>query len=257
MACAAALALTLLLLALALQRQLLFPAPKRNAVLDSDTHRISQTRVTVHGTALQVWTAEPLACGPVTQGVLYLNGRREHPTSIFNCLSHMPATRVVCFRYRRLGLHWQKPCEQGLVADALAMLEWMDSQHALGPDQITVAGRSLGSGIAVAVCAARPMRRLALISPFDQALHAIQVPLPFVRGWMLKDRFRSDLRMPQVRCPVLLVLGEQDRTVPPTLSRQLMKHFHGEHQELVLPDMGHRGLLRDARVQFRLGSFCR
>lgn len=256
MAGALALAFCFLVL-LAFQRHWLFPAPKRNAVLSAATHDIRTLALDVPGARLQLWLAEPLKPETPVHGVLYFNGRREHPTSVFRCLQDMPETRVVCFRYRGLGLHWRKPDEAQLVADALAVLDWMGTQGGLAPQQITVAGRSLGSGIAVPVSAARPVRQLALISPFERSVSAIRVRLPFVRDWMLKDHFRSDLHMPSIACPVLLIVGEQDRTVPPALSRRLLAGWGGALQEFSLPDMGHRGLLRDARVQQRLAAFCR
>lgn len=255
---ASALALAFLfLLLLAFQRHLLFPRPKRNAVLQAPTHRIQALHIPVPGARLQAWLAEPLNPDATPRGVLYFNGRREHPTSIFRCLHEMPGTQVLCFRYRALGLHWRKPDEAQLLADALAVLDWMGTHSGLAPQQITVAGRSLGSGIAVPVSAARPVRQLALISPFEQSLSAIRVRLPFVRGWMLKDRFHNTAHMPRIACPLLLIVGERDTTVPPALSRQLLAHASGPWQEYALPDMGHRGLLRDARVQQRLAAFCR
>lgn len=257
LASAAALAIAWPLLLLAFQRHLLLPRPKRNPVLAASTHRIQQRVIHVPGARLQAWLAEPLHPDRCAPGVLYFNGRREHPTSIFHGLAQMPQTRVVCFRYRGLGLHWRKPDEARLVADALAVLDWMACELGLPPEQVTVAGRSLGSGLAVAVSAARPVRRLALISPFDQALSAVRVHVPWVRGWMLKDRFRSDRAIAGVSCPVLLVVGEQDRTVPPALSYRLLAGWPGQQQAMALPDMGHRGLMRDVRVQHRLAAFCR
>lgn len=259
-ASAAALAVALLMLLLAMlafQRHLLFPSPKRNAVLQAATHRIRSVQVQVPGARLQAWLAEPLAPDAAAQGLLYFNGRREHPTSVFRCLHAMPGTHVLCFRYRGLGLHWRKPGEAQLLADALAVLDWMGAHCGLAPQAITIAGRSLGSGLAVPLSAARPVRQLALISPFDEALSAIRVRMPFVRGWMLKDRFPSHRHMARVRCPVLLIVGERDRTVPPAASHRLLAGWAGHWQAFTLPDLGHRGLLRDARVQQRLGDFCR
>lgn len=256
--------LLLALLLLAFQRQLLFPRVKPNAVLHAPTHRIRSVQIDVPGARLQAWLAEPEdgddGAGKhdaTRRGVLYFNGRREHPTSIFRCLHAMPGVRVLAFHYRGLGLSWRKPGEAQLVADALAVLEWLQVHGGLAAGDITIAGRSLGSGIAVAVAAARPVRQLVLISPFERLLSAVRVRLPFVRGWMLKDHFCSVDHMPHIPCTVLLVLGERDRTVPPVLSRQLLAHATGAWQEYALPDMGHRGLLRDARVQQRLAAFCR
>lgn len=258
---AAALALLFLALLLAFQRHALFPRSKPNAVLHAPTHLIRQVQIAVPGARLRGWLAEPEGGGTnetdPARGVLYFNGRREHPTSIFHCLHGMPDVRVLGFHYRGLGLSWRKPDEARLVADALAVLDWMLAHGGLAPGDITIVGRSLGSGIAVAVAAARPVRQLVLVSPFERLLSAVRLRLPFVRAWMLKDHFRSTDHMQRIRCPVLLVVGERDRTVPPALSRRLLAGWSGHGQEYALPDMGHRGLLRDARVQQRLAAFCR
>lgn len=244
-------------LPLAFQRHLLFPRSKNNAVLQSPHHRIEPVEIRVPGARLKAYLAVPLQPAGPPRGLLYFNGRREHPTSVFRCLHEMPGLHALCFHYRGLGPAWRKPGEAQLVADGLAVLDWMAQACGLRHGDIAIGGRSLGSGLAVQVSGARPVRCLALVSPFDRAHSAVRQALPFVRGWMLKDRFESVDHMALVRCPVLLVLGERDRTVPPAASRRLLQGWRGAWQEFALPDMGHRGLLRHAPVQQRLAAFWR
>lgn len=249
--------LAVCLLLLVFQRHLLFPRPKNNAVLHSPHHRIEPVEIRVPGARLKAFLAVPLQPAGPPRGLLYFNGRRENPTSVFRCLHDMPGLHVLCFHYRHLGPAWRKPGEAQLVADGLAVLDWMAQACGLRHTDIAIGGRSLGSGLAVQVSAARPVRRLVLVSPFDRALSAVRQAMPFVRGWMLKDAFHSAEHMALVRCPVLLIVGERDRTVPPAASRRLLQGWQGEWQEFALADMGHRGLLRHAQVQQRLAAFCR
>ena len=247
----------LLALPLAFQRHLLFPAPKRNAVLTSRSHRIEALAIPVGGRLLHAYLASPMGMPSQRSGLLYFNGRHEHPTSIFRCLEQMPGQHLLCFHYEKMGPALGKPGEARLVADGLAMLDWFASTLGLETAAIAVAGRSLGSGIAVQVCAGRRVRRLVLVSPYGRLIEPVRAALPWAREWMLKDKFRSIEHVRRVTCPVLLVLGERDQTVPAADSRRLFRGWPGELSEFALAHGGHRGLLRQPEVQCAIGEFCR
>lgn len=251
------LVLALLSLPLALQRNLLFAAPKKNAVLSSTSHRIETLAIPVGGRSLRAYLASPIDAPPRRCGLLYFNGRREHPTSIFRCLGQMPGQHLLCFHYEKLGPSLRKPDEARLVADGLAMLDWLSSTLGLAPAELAIAGRSLGSGIAVQVCALRPVRRLVLVSPYGRLIEPVRAALPFMREWMLKDQFRSVEHIERVACPTLLVLGERDQTVPAAASRHLFRAWPGELSECALAQSGHRGLLKQPAVQQAIADFCR
>ncbi|MCX7250347.1 MAG: alpha/beta hydrolase [Burkholderiales bacterium] len=254
---AIALTLALLTLPLALQRNLLFPAPKKNAVLTSSSHRIEALAIPVGGRSLRAYLASPIDAPTRRSGLLYFNGRREHPTSIFRCLGQMPGQHLLCFHYEKLGPSLRKPDEARLVADGLAMLDWLSSTMALDPSELAIAGRSLGSGIAIQVCALRPVRRLVLVSPYGRLIEPVRAALPFMREWMLKDQFRSVEHIERVACPTLLVLGERDQTVPAAASRRLFRAWPGELSECAIAHSGHRGLLKRPEVQRAIAEFCR
>lgn len=237
------------------QRQWLYPRPKKGLVLASAHHDIEAFALPTGAGVLQAWLARPRqAVGPF-RGVVYFNGRRENPTSIFRALAHLPNSHVLCFFYRRLGPSLFKPDEAQLVRDGLAVFDWMARQHGVGPERLHVIGRSLGSGLAVQVAAARPVAGLVLISPFDRLLSAVRVLLPFWPAWALRDSFDSARYMHRLACPGLMVLGAVDKTVPPVLSRRLQAALAQPWPELLLADAGHRGLLKRPEVHEALGRF--
>lgn len=238
-----------------LQRWLLYPPPKRNAVTTALNHHVQELRIPVGQRQLRAYLATPHQPTPKAQGLVYFNGRREHPTSIFRALHALPDHHVLCFHYDQWGLTWRKPTEAQLVDDALAVLDWFARSHQLPLPRLAVAGRSLGSGIAVQVAAQRPVARLALISPHDRLISAVRVKLPGLPQWMLKDRFDSVAHIRAVRCPCLLVVGEQDRAIPPALSDNLMRAWHGHCTPYRVADAGHRGLLRRHDVHTALARF--
>ena len=237
------------------QRQLLYPASKQQLVLESPHHRIEAISIAVNGKLLRGYRASPHGGQPAVQGLLYFNGRRENPTSIFRALPHMPGHEVLCFHQHGLGLGWRKPGEAPLVADACAVLDGWTQERGLPMERITLGGRSLGSGIAVQVAALRAVQRLVLISPHDRLISAIRVIVPGMPAWWLKDRFESITHMPRVNCPCLLVIGDHDRTIPVAVSRALFAGWPGALDEHVVPGGNHRGLLKRGDVQRVVGEF--
>jgi pimeloyl-ACP methyl ester carboxylesterase len=237
------------------QRHLLFPAPKRNAVLSSPHHRIESVAIRVRGKVLHGYLARPLAEPKDASGLLYFNGRRENPTSIFRALAELPDHEVLCFFYDRLGLSLRKPGEQELVEDACAVLDWWACERGMPAGRISVAGRSLGSGIAVQVAAARTVRRLVLVSPHDRLISAVQARLPWVSSAWLKDSFDSSAHIGRVHCPCLLIAGDRDKTIPIEASRALFAGWKGSLTEFLVPGAGHRGLLKRSDVHRALAAF--
>ena len=243
-------------LLLAWQRHVLWPRPKRQAVWASPHHRIEPFRVRSRGRWLCGYRAVPLAADAApAAGLLYFNGRREHPGSIFGALGQLPRHEVRCFYYDGLGWSRHKPDEATLVADGLAVLDDWQRSSGVPWSRLSIAGRSLGAGIALPVAAARPVARLVLVSPFDRLLSAVRVRLPGVRAHWLKDRFDNRAVLARVHAPCLLVLAAGDRTVPPAVSRALFAGWSGPLQELLLPDSGHRGVMRRTEVHQAIGRF--
>lgn len=239
----------------ALQRHLLFPAPKANSFLTSPHHHIQAVSIAVNGKVLRGYLARPITESSPRKGPLYFNGRRENPSSIFRALPELPDHQVLCFYYDRLGVAWRKPDEQELVSDALAVLDWWAQQSAIPVERISLAGRSLGSGIAVQVAAARRICRLVLISPHDQLINAIKHRLPWVPGAWLKDRFKSCDYIGDVCCPCLLIAGDRDNTIPISMSRALFAGWTGAFAEFAVRYCGHRGLLKRSDVHRVMAEF--
>jgi fermentation-respiration switch protein FrsA (DUF1100 family) len=83
-------------------------------------------------------------------------------------------------------------------------------------------GESLGSALAITLAAENPAGCLVLEAPFTSAVdvgaqHYWFVPVRL----LMKDQFRSDLRIGKVRAPVLVVHGENDTIVPISLGERL------------------------------------
>jgi hypothetical protein len=131
------------------------------------------------------------------------------------------------------------PSETALVADGIALFDRI-VEGGTPPEDIVIAGFSLGSAVAVAVAAERSPRALFLQAPpsaIDEvaAHHYPWLPVRL----LMRDRFRSVDRMARVRAPVFIVHGEADYVVPLRFARRLLDAAPEPKELLVLPGAGH------------------
>jgi pimeloyl-ACP methyl ester carboxylesterase len=187
--------------------------------------------------------------------VVYFNGRRESPTTIFRFLAVMKNQVVVVFNYRGLGPSSGTPCEETLVSDGLYVIDWLSAETRLPLSAMVIIGRSLGSGIAIQVAAARAPAGLILISPFDSLINVIRQRLGFFPNFLLQDKFNSTLHIQRLSCKILSITGACDSTIPTALSAALFRQWPGELIEHRVAAGQHRGLLRHPCVEQAIAAF--
>lgn len=88
-------------------------------------------------------------------------------------------------------------------------------------DRIVVYGRSIGSGLAVKLASDYGPAGLILESPFYSLLTMAQDRYPWAPLSILRYKFRSDLWMPRLKCPVLILHGDQDEIIPMSQAQKL------------------------------------
>src|SRR5262249_30784559 len=125
-------------------------------------------------------------------------------------------TGLVALSYRGYGGSSGAPAQGGLVNDAGAAHRLTRARSPAG--SIVLWGESLGTGVAVALAAQKPVGHLILQSPFTSAADVGAHTYWFVPVRLLmKDQFRSDLRIGKVTAPVLVLHGDRDDIVPMAL----------------------------------------
>jgi fermentation-respiration switch protein FrsA (DUF1100 family) len=132
------------------------------------------------------------------------------------------------------------PSEEGLLTDGLAAFDWLSAQ---GDGGIVLLGQSLGSGVAVNTAMERPATGVILVSAYLSILSLAQTHYPVLPvALLIKDPFRSDLRIGNVSQPKLFIHGRLDNIVPlssgealfdiaPEPKRMLVHDAHG-HNDL-------------------------
>jgi uncharacterized protein len=197
---------------------------------------------TADGEKIIVWHVPPRDGQPV---VLYFQGNGGGLNLRVRRFRQLIATGpgLIALCYRGYGGSSGHPTEAGLLQDAAAAYAFATRLYAA--ERIVLWGESLGTGVAVALAAERPVGRVLLESPFTSAVDIAAAAYPFVPvRWLMKDQFRSDQRVVKVTAPVLVLHGARDTVVPLSYGERLYdlirapKHFirladanHNDHDE--------------------------
>jgi fermentation-respiration switch protein FrsA (DUF1100 family) len=144
------------------------------------------------------------------------------------------------------------PTEAGLMEDARAAYAYAAARY---PDRIVLWGESLGTGVAIPLAAEKPVSKLILDAPFTSALDIAAAVYWFMPvRYLMRDTFRSDLRIAQVQAPVLILHGDADAVVPIVYGERLLAMIPGRKQMVRFAGGAHVDLDRhgamDAALKF-------
>jgi uncharacterized protein len=188
------------------------------------------------GTRLHAWHVNAGAGTPL---VLYFGGNAEDVSwMIGDALQKSPGVSWLLVSYRGYGASAGSPSASAIGADALS---WYD--HAvkeLKPARVFAFGRSLGSGAAVQLAAARPLAGVVLVTPFDSlAAVAKRYYWYLPVDLLLRHRFDSILLAPKVSVPLLCIAAAEDEVIPPAHAARLYEAWAGPKQWISLPGANH------------------
>jgi pimeloyl-ACP methyl ester carboxylesterase len=175
------------------------------------------------------------------KALVYFGGNAEDVSrSLPSLADTFPGHALYLLHYRGYGGSTGEPSEAALHADALALFDKVALVH---PD-VTVVGRSLGSGVAIRLASERPVSRLVLVTPYDsiEALAAQRFPWLPMR-WLLRDTYRSIRHAPSIRVPTLLIAAGNDKVIPLESTERLLAAFPpGVASLVVVHGAGHDSL---------------
>jgi len=145
---------------------------------------------------------------------------------------------VLAYDYPGYGTSTGQASENGVYAAADAVYMHATQTLNFAPEQITLYGRSLGSGPSCWLAERYPIDRLILDGAFSSTFRVmtrIKV-LPWDKFDNLK-RLRSS-----ITCPTLIIHGDEDQTVPFEHAKQNWKALKGVKQKLWVKGAGHNNL---------------
>lgn len=210
------------------------------------------------GSVLVGWWAEPEPQQPVA---LVLHGRSGNISGRAGVAARLARDGygVLLFDYRGYGRSTGAPSEEALFEDAAAAYEWVRARG-LCAGRIVVIGQSLDNAPAAHLAAARPVAGLVLVSPFLSLPEAAADRLPWLPlgflGWP-HNRFEVAAHLRQLRAPLVLVAGGEDRLVSILHSRKGHAVATVPTQWIEEARSAHDGLLQTVAANGHLSSALR
>ena len=221
------------------QRRLMyFPDAARTAPAAVGLPQAQELRLeSIDGERLIAWHIPPRGERPV---LLYLHGNAGALNLRAVRFQWLVADGdgLVALSYRGFGGSSGQPSEQGLINDALAAYDFAAVHYPAR--RIVLWGESLGTAVAIALAAEREVGGVILDAPFTSIADVGAAAYPFAPvRWLIKDAFRSDLRIGKVRSPVLVLHGERDSIVPIRFGERLFALANEPKRMARFPQGGH------------------
>jgi fermentation-respiration switch protein FrsA (DUF1100 family) len=195
---------------------------------------------TADGERIVAWFVSPRGERPV---VLYFPGNAgalRHRVDRFRALV-ADGFGLLALNYRGYGGSSGAPTEAGLIADAEAAYGFATARYPA--ERISLWGESLGTGVAVALAATHRVGHVVLEAPFTSAVDiGAQVYWFLPVRHLMKDTFRSDLRIGKVGAPLLVLHGTRDTTIPIAFGERLFALAHEPKRFVRFEGGGHADL---------------
>ena len=225
------------------QRSFLFPiptaertSPQAAGFMEAEEHVLA----TADGEKVIVWHVPAKPGRPV---ILYFHGNGDFLAGFFGRFRDLIAdgAGVVALSYRGYAGSTGHPSERGLLLDARAAYAFATARYSA--DQIVVWGFSLGTGVAVALAAEQPVRKLILEAPYTSTADVAASMFWFMPvRLVMRDQFRSDERIARVKVPLLIMHGSNDPAIPIVFGERLFALAHEPKQFVRFPGGGHENL---------------
>ncbi|MBX9710034.1 MAG: alpha/beta hydrolase [Xanthobacteraceae bacterium] len=229
------------------QRALLYPSPEtvRTSPAAAGLPEAQEVVLDTRDSAkIILWHVPPKDGKPV---VLFFHGNGEvlawRVPFFRDVISD--GTGLVALSYRGYGGSSGQPTEPNLLSDGMAAYEFAAARYT--PQRIVPWGYSLGTGVAVAVAASRPVGKLVLEAPYTSIIELAASKFPFLPvRWLMLDHYRSDQRIASIKVPLLILHGEKDSVVPVELGRRLFELANEPKRFVAFPqgthvDLGEQG----------------
>jgi uncharacterized protein len=147
---------------------------------------------------------------------------------------------VVLVEYRGYGRSRGEnivPSEPGFYADGEAVIQELQ-RRGFGPSAVTLWGTSIGTGVASEMAARGHGSALVLVCPFTSLVAMGRKLAPFLPvSLLLRDRFDTLAKAPNLRLPALVVHGTDDELIPIAMGRAVAAAL--PHARFVQVEGGH------------------
>lgn len=151
---------------------------------------------------------------------------------------------VLIMDYRTYGKSTGKLSEDALYRDAQIFYEYALAHYK--ESEITVYGRSLGTGIASYIAAENRPSQLILETPYYSLMDVAGNRFPFLPvKWLLRYKFPSFEYLQRATCPIVIFHGTDDSVVPYDSGKRLYEAIAGNHKKFYSIEGGSHNNLVD------------
>ena len=157
------------------------------------------------------------------KAIIYFGGNAENvDNNIVSFSEIFKDYTVYLVKYRGYGKSTGQPTEKGLYSDALHIYDSIKSKYL----NISIIGRSLGTGIATYLAAKRTTHKLALVTPFDSIESIVQKLFPiYPMSLLLKNKYKSIDRVNKIKSQTLILMAENDQVINKEHTENLANKF--------------------------------
>ncbi len=218
------------------------------------TYRIEAHRLErPDGAVLEGWSSRPVD-GIVDAVVLYFGGRNENVVWVADMASFNPRHAFYAFNYRGFGHSSGRTSERRAKADAQAIREFVAAREATA--RLAIVGRSLGTGVALALARDAGPERLVLMSPFESVPHVLRTrPTTWPVAAVVTQRFACAELARAYAGDALVLLAENDDTIPHAQSLRLAALLPNKPRVEIVAGTTHQSLPRSGGAQQAIARF--
>ncbi len=149
---------------------------------------------------------------------------------------------VLIMDYRTYGKSTGKLSEDALYKDAQYCYDYLKERYK--ENEITLYGRSLGTGIATYLASKNKPNQLILETPYYSITDVAQSRFPmFPVEKLLKYKFPTHQYIQQVSCPITIFQGTDDGVVPYASAEKLLKLNIENLNFITIEGGGHNNLI--------------
>ncbi|MBL4679582.1 MAG: alpha/beta hydrolase [Pseudomonadales bacterium] len=186
--------------------------------------------------------------------IIYFGGNGERVVNNANdFIDTFQSHTIYLVNYRGYSGSTGTPTEEAIYSDAHAIYDEVGNEH----KEISVIGRSLGTGVATFLASTREVTKMVLISPYDSIVNLAQDQYPmYPISLLLVDKYMSSDRVGRIKSKTLILLAENDLVIPFKYSEKIIEEF-SPHQVVVetIKNSGHNTISNSNRYYQLLHDF--
>jgi len=173
--------------------------------------------------------------------LLWFYGNGENVATIWPIVRDFqpPGTALLVVDYPGYGGSGGRATEAGLYAAADAAYAELARRPEVDASRIFVYGRSLGSAVATYTATHHAVAGVILESPFTNATDMARNAYRILPSFIVRLSLDNLSRMPQIRCPVLVLHGTADRLVPTAMGMRVAAAAAGPVEVVLIQGSDH------------------